>query len=115
MKKEFHLLIDDVRTFQMDCIARTIEQGEDCLAGFPVTHLYIDHDLGEEESGYDLIKWAIKEGLCPHNVQIVSMNPVGRDNIANALHSAGYLKRGCWYRLGDKRWKQEMLLSNPLS
>jgi len=47
--------------------------------------------------------------FAPLNVQIISMNPVGRDNIENALHSAGYTKRGTWYRLKDKNWKRETI------
>lgn len=56
------------------------------------TGLYIDHDLGEINTGYDLVVWALQNGLCPKQVFIVSANPVGRDNIARALVSEGYTK-----------------------
>ena len=42
------------------------------------------------KTGYDVIKWAIENNCIPARVQIVSQNPVGRENIAKALTSAGY-------------------------
>ena len=98
---ELHLLIDDAKNLgTMDVIARTYQEGVDALSTLPVTHLYLDHDLGEDKSGYDLINWAIENGKVPPNVQIVSMNPVGRQNIERALISAGYVNtRTYWVKL----------------
>ena len=44
---EFHLLIDDFREFDVDHIAKTAREGLAALAEYPVTHLYLDHDLGD--------------------------------------------------------------------
>lgn len=50
-----------------------------------------DHDLGENESGYDAAKWltgyclARKKALPRWNIQ--SANPIGKDNIASVLSS----------------------------
>jgi hypothetical protein len=67
---EFHLLIDDFREFDVDHIAKTAQDGRQALLSFPVTHLYMDHDL------------------------------VGRDNMAATLEHAGYEKKGNWYVQG---------------
>jgi hypothetical protein len=101
--KELHLLIDDLRTVGEDIVARTPEDGKRALKECPVTHLYIDHDLGldpkggEYENGYKVICWAIENGCLPPNVQIVSSNPVGRGNIEAALHQEGYRRRGMYW------------------
>lgn len=101
------LLIDDIRTADWieaqygmvpTSIARTYEDGVKKLMTMPeIDLLYIDHDLGEERSGYDLITWMLERGIRPMLVHIVSSNPVGRENIARALDNAGYVKRmGSW-------------------
>jgi len=94
---EFHLLIDDLRELKMDHVARTAEAGRQALLSFPVTHLYMDHDLGTDETGYDVLTWALERGCCPDSVYFVTSNPVGRDNMARALEAHGYEKTGPWY------------------
>lgn len=99
---EFHLLIDDFREFYVDHIAKTAQDGRQALLSFPVTHLYMDHDLGEhsDTNGYQVVNWALERGVCPAHVQLVTSNPVGRDNMARALENAGYYKKGVWYVQG---------------
>jgi len=99
---EFHLLIDDFREFYVDHIAKNAADGQKALLSFPVTHLYMDHDLGDENepTGYDVICWAIERGVVPANVTMVTSNPVGRDNMARALENIGYTKQGNWYVQG---------------
>ena len=88
---EFYLLIDDIRDqYQVEKTARTAADGMLALKTLPVTHLLIDHDLGEEKSGYDVINWAIEHNVLPSKVFIVSANPVGRNNIGRALEAEGY-------------------------
>lgn len=98
----FHLLIDDFRTLDMDHIAKNAEEGRKALLAFPVTHLYMDHDLGDvgESTGYDVLVWALERGCCPAHVQMVTANPVGRDKMGAALENAGYTKTGVWYKQG---------------
>ena len=101
--EELHLLIDDMRSVNEDVVARTPEDGKACLATQPVTHLYIDHDLGpdpdgnEYDNGYKVVCWAIENDCLPPNVQIVSSNPVGRKNIEAALQYEGYIRRGNYW------------------
>jgi hypothetical protein len=99
---EFHLLIDDFREFDVDHIAKTAQDGRQALLSFPVTHLYMDHDLGHwsDTDGYAVIKWALERGVCPAHVMLVTSNPVGRDNMAAALTHTGYEKKGNWYKQG---------------
>ena len=96
MKLETHLLIDDMRNLNADVIARTYEHGIMCLLGLHVTHLYLDHDLADEKTGYDLLKYmfnhAEKDYLVkmPRFIQLVTSNPVGLKNMSNFLTSNGY-------------------------
>ena len=98
--KEFHLLIDDARELEMDYTARTPREGRMALLAFPVTHLYMDHDLGTDATGYDVLTWALERGCCPEKVYFVTSNPVGRDNMIRALEAYGYEKNGPWYVKG---------------
>ncbi len=97
---ELHLLIDDMRSVGEDLTARNPDDGKKMLLGMPITHLYIDHDLGpdpdgnEYQNGYKVVCWAIERGCLPPHVQIVSSNPVGRKNIEAALQQDGYVLRG---------------------
>ena len=99
---EFHLLIDDFREFDVDHIAKTAREGLAALAEYPVTHLYLDHDLGDvgEPTGYDVLCLGLHRGQIPAHVMLVTANPVGRDNMARALENAGYQKKGEWYVQG---------------
>jgi hypothetical protein len=89
-----HLLIDDVRNLPgMDIICRNYSSGLGvCYYFHDIDKLYIDHDLGEEKNGYQLIVELLDNGYCPKKVQIVSSNPVGVKNISEALIDAGYTK-----------------------
>lgn len=90
-----YIIIDDIRDLNCDIICRTGKAGiavlEAMQGQFDV--LCIDHDLGDadEMNGYDVIKYTIDCKLLPDEVQIVSSNPVGIQNIANALKSAGFV------------------------
>ena len=99
---EFHLLIDDVRELNMDLTVRTSAEGKRALAENPVTHLYMDHDLGEDDgecrNGYEVLTWALDNGHCPPKVYLVTMNPVGKRNMVDALEAYGYEKHTSgWY------------------
>lgn len=90
------LLIDDKRDMPDGIIARDFESGKKMLAlgGFDV--LYLDHDLGEINTGYDIINWASEyaDEILPPKIVVVSSNPVGLENIGRALVSFGYKRVG---------------------
>lgn len=97
------VLIDDQRELGCDIIARNYAAGKAVLEAMhdKIACLCIDHDLGGLSTGYDLISWALEANKLPSQVQIVSSNPVGRENIERALLSGGYRKNftmGVWIK-----------------
>ena len=84
------LLIDDERNLNTDAIARTPQAGKKLLAIGGWSCLCLDHDLAAEESGYDVLMWAIEYDKVPEKVQLVTSNPVGRLNMRAALEAHGY-------------------------
>lgn len=96
---ETHLLIDDFRDLKADVIARNYHHGIACLLTLRVTHLYMDHDLGEEKTGYDVLKFLFYHILKdfkidpPKFIQLVTSNPVGRENMKKLLISEGYTSK----------------------
>lgn len=87
------LLIDDTRDLNVDVIARTASAGRMLLGNHHWDCVMIDHDLGMNETGYDLIMWALKEKRLPKQVQIITRNSVGRQRMEAALLSAGYINK----------------------
>lgn len=45
----------------------------------------LDHDLGEEKTGYDICKYIIENNIKLNRVYIHTSNPVGRDNMKQLL------------------------------
>lgn len=95
------LLIDDVRDIGADVIARTAESGLRLLATLEWEGLYLDHDLGDGATGYDLLREALEAGRVPPQVILVTANPVGRQRMADLLRSTGYVgpTHGTLYRV----------------
>jgi len=87
-----YLLIDDLRNTPADIIARTPDAAKQVLQKLEayITCVIFDHDLGDCESGYDIMMWAINNEVLPRKVELVTSNPVGRDNMINALRQEGY-------------------------
>lgn len=52
--------------------------------------LCLDHDLGEEKTGYDIAKYIIENNIPISLIQIHSANPVGRANMNQLLTHYGY-------------------------
>lgn len=84
------LFVDDVR----DCpvgwaLARTYAEALKMLeSGAEVVSL--DHDLGEEKTGYDIACWLEERafsGFTVPEIRIHSANPVGRANIEACIKS----------------------------
>jgi hypothetical protein len=90
------LYLDDVRPTPVgfDLRAYTADEAMDFLWSGKVTHISLDHDLGDEtdKTGYDVARYiegAAYENLIPRLTwEIHSQNPVGRDNMIMALRSA---------------------------
>ena len=88
-----YLLIDDIRTFDVDKIARTAEEGKKELSTKQYDVVTLDHDLGNGETGYDVLCWAIENNCLPKKVILCSMNPIGKKAMANKLRDIGYTSR----------------------
>ena len=50
----------------------------------------LDHDLGEDKTGYDIAKYIVENQIKVGAVDIHSANPVGRFNINQLLTHYGY-------------------------
>ena len=85
------LLIDDERNLGTDAVARTPSAARKLLALGGWDCVCFDHDLGEKESGYDILVWGLEFGFIPDRVQLVTANPVGRKNMSDALEYNGYV------------------------
>lgn len=95
MSKTIKFLVDDIRDIEADVIARNIIGARTVYQTNDITGwtLFLDHDLGIPESGLDVIREMITLNNVPEQVVIVSSNPVGRDNIGNALMDYGYIRK----------------------
>lgn len=81
-----YLYLDDLRTPTHNLhIVRTYQECIDFLQSNHVSFLSLDHDLGEEKTGYDVAKFLVEEGIDIKHINIHSANPVGRDNIVQLI------------------------------
>ena len=96
------LLIDDVRDIKdVDLVARTAWEGVEYLKNEPITHLYLDNDLGDDQpmEGIDILTWARDNNRVPPNVFIVSANPVAKKRMeAVLLFDLKYKQIGRWWK-----------------
>jgi hypothetical protein len=87
------LLVDDCRlpnSMSVD-IVRTAERAINALGATNYHALLLDHDLGYGGSGYDVAEclemWHEDGQWVPQVVELVTMNPVGRENIVRVLRN----------------------------
>ncbi len=100
---EFHLLIDDLRNEKMcgatgikfDIISRISINGQHALLNNPVTHLWLDNDLGDGQmDGWEILNWARDNNCIPPHVTLVTANPVGRRKMEEILRNdVGYTRK----------------------
>ena len=80
------LLIDDIREFNVNRIARSYDDGVCALLQEgPWDVLYLDHDLGDEDpakTGYGIMCWFEQHPeYLPKKIEFVTGNQVGRVNM----------------------------------
>jgi len=80
------VFLDDVR----DCPpnfhwVKNYEECVDILQNCNIDIISLDHDLGEEKTGYDVVKFMVQEGIFPKEIYIHSANPVGAQNMKDLL------------------------------
>lgn len=90
------LLIDDVRDLKADVIARTAAAGTRMLALGGWSTVIFDHDLGGEQTGYDVLVHALENGWLDNrpNIELVTSNPVGLARMKQALENYDYEETG---------------------
>ena len=90
---KYVLWIDDTRGIPMSYIEKnyhitwvlTYEDAIKELKKFKYDIIDLDHDLGEEKSGYDICKYIIENNIKCSEFRIHTMNPVGRENMMHLL------------------------------
>lgn len=85
------LLVDDVRNKpNVEAVARTPSVAKRLLEGIIWDGVMLDHDLDAEETGYDIINWALANGCLPKRVEIITDNIYGRENMRRVLWDNEY-------------------------
>lgn len=87
------LYIDDLRTpcnyienHYNVIIARTFKDAINELNKRKYKVIDLDHDLGEEKTGYDICKYIVENQIPMNEVYIHTNNPVGKQNMYQLLH-----------------------------
>ena len=83
-----NLYVDDIRTPKNNdnwVIARSYNEAIDLINNNNINQLSLDHDLGEERSGYDIAMYLVENNIYPKKIHIHSANPVGVKNISMLL------------------------------
>jgi hypothetical protein len=67
---------------------------------YALRQLSLDHDLGDDATGYDVVKrivaYVVEEGrICPFQITVHSQNPVGRTLMAQTLRTHGIGQPDC--------------------
>lgn len=99
---KFYIYVDDIRkcpnhieenfvTFTCRTYAAAIEVINYCTSFKGVeVYLDLDHDLGEEKSGYDIAKYIVENKISITGYKVHSMNPVGAWNINQLMEHYNY-------------------------
>jgi response regulator of citrate/malate metabolism len=86
-----NLLIDDLRTLEQagapegTIICRTAAEGMSMLDNCHIKTLYLDNDLGGKVEGIDILKWARDHERVPHEVILVTANPIAFQRMEDVL------------------------------
>ena len=91
------LWVDDSKPEPLGCsVARTYDDAVRMLTRYDWDVLYLDHDLGEKRTGYELLLEMDFAGRVPATVICISWNPVGRARI-----------EALWEEIVDRRAKPD--------
>ena len=91
--------VDDIRIPPLDCTwCKTYKQAIFTLDALVACNeeidlICLDHDLGEDKSGYDVAKHIVEYQIPIKEFYIQSKNPVGQFNIRQLLTHYGYKER----------------------
>lgn len=104
MQKKLYIFVDDERNKLFNIISNNnkytyqhcynYEQTIKTLIAAAAERIDIvidlDHDLGEEKTGYDIAKFIVENQIKLNSFKLHSMNVVGRENIKQLLTHYGY-------------------------
>lgn len=83
---KINLFLDDMRSCPNGYVlAKNFDECILMLTEFEVQILSLDHDLGEERTGYDVAKWIVENNRWPNEIRFHTSNPVGRRNMQQLL------------------------------
>ncbi len=91
---QIKLWVDDQRQppAGFNAHARSYAEAMDYLESGKVSEISLDHDLGEEKTGYDIAKWIEEKAFYGEITRILwsvhSANPVGATQMSQALKNA---------------------------
>lgn len=98
---KFYVYIDDERNYtgvlNDDCVlitCRSYSTAIEVLGWIQdnkwKAYVDLDHDLGEEKTGYDICKFIVENQISILGYALHTMNPVGRQNMYQLLSHYGY-------------------------
>ncbi|AXF52280.1 MAG: hypothetical protein [Caudoviricetes sp.] len=101
-KKIVYIYVDDERAFPShipydckQCYCTNYNEAITMIENYSVSGydiiLDLDHDLGEDKTGYDIAKYVVENNLPLKSFHCHSMNIVGKENIEKLLIHYGYL------------------------
>jgi hypothetical protein len=104
------VFLDDVREAPNGWVrTKTVRETIDIIKHNRVQNLSLDHDLGKEETGYDVLRWLEKSvameeiDYVPEVILVHSANPVGRSRMEQAIKSIMRLRSKT--KIGnDEKW-----------
>ncbi len=79
--------LDDMRPCPQGFVpAKSYDECVNLLLANDITVISLDHDLGEEKTGYDVAKFMVENNIFPDKIYTHSANPVGVANIYQLLN-----------------------------
>lgn len=87
------LFVDDIRVPQLKDdieVVRNYNDAISCLKNNTYDYISLDHDLGEDKTGYDIAKYIVENQIQLKGFRVHSANIVGRFNIVQLLTHYGY-------------------------
>lgn len=98
---KYNLLIDDIKDFHTHFTIRTAKAAiEFCIVikdSIQFDIIYLDFDLGDG-TGLEVLKQMLFDNIDFEKIQLVTLNPCGRNQLENYLKDNGFHKdkQGCW-------------------
>ncbi len=90
-QKGYSLYLDDERspkTKRNWIIVRSYKQFKMIVKHLPgIEYASLDHDLGEEKSGLDCVKWLVENDIVIKDFNVHSANMVGAENIRSLMNN----------------------------